>query len=55
MLAMPEQKDQLEKDENTFFFLNKKTNSYVETGKKDVSCLYTHRHIAFMLGCGNVK
>lgn len=38
-----------------FFFLNKKTNSYIETGEKEVTCLYAHGRIAFMLGCDNVK
>lgn len=55
MFAIPEHKDQ--KDENRLFFLNKKgcQVSSVETGEREVTCLYTYRHIVFMLGCGNVK
>lgn len=60
MFAIPEHKDQLEREENRFFFfffLNKKgcQVSYVETKEREVTCLYTYRHIIFMLGCGNVK
>lgn len=46
-----------ERGKQIFFFLNKKgcQVTYVETEEREVTCLYTYRHIVFMLGCGKVK